>query len=257
MTTHFISLTSPMPDGPDAQMTLNIADISIFGEPNESISREHPRANATIRMREYPHTIPVLESPTTIHALIHQARVPIAHLVNSSKTMGPDVHDWINDRLHLPTSSAITEEFKTELLTLLKKEMRDFSSNSLGFDEHAEKMLDPIIDLLMDYEQTAPADTIPEPPEGFSDWFNQTFMPALQSLGHTSTSFCEAFGASPVEYFELCRRCDEHNTVSIFHENLTVASRSGTNLYKYEDIWLPSHSMNSQVYHPASRNIPA
>jgi hypothetical protein len=244
--TTFISLTSPMPDGPDAQVTLNIADIIIFGEPDERISREHPRANATIRIREYPHAIPVLESPATIHALIYEALRSWPPLVKPGVIDVHKIDIKPEGIMHLPTSSAITEEFKRALFNAISAKL--LAVDGFTYDL-TTAICDAVLDLLMDYEQTAPADTTPEPPEGFSDWFNQTFMPACTSLGHTSTSFCEAFGASPVEYFHICKRCDAKQQDSTSYALTVSYEYARFCMYRYEGIWLPDEG-SADLYHP-------
>jgi hypothetical protein len=228
-------------------VTLNISDIIIFGEPDEPVSREHPRANATIRIREYPHAIPVLESPATIHALIHEALRSWHPIVKPGAIDISKIELKPGSIMHLPTSSAITEEFKRALFTVVSAKL--LTVESFTYDLTIG-ICDAIIDLLMDYEQTAPADTTPEPPEGFSDWFNQTFMPACTSLGHTSASFCEVFGASPVEYFHICKRCEGKNQDSTSY-SLTVSYTFDQHcLYFYEGIWLPDQETNLLLHHP-------
>jgi hypothetical protein len=250
-----------MDPGPDAQVTINTADIIIFGDPSQSMAEQHPRANASIRVREHLPTIPVLESPATIQALIHQAVAYPIYEVGSGSIDLSNIEPKPGGIMRIPAVDDITEDFKQALRKTLKLQFyhRMCQSSKPGVDQEDnawDALTQDIIDLIMDYQPT-PANDTPEPPEGFSDWFNQTFMPACTSLGHTSTSFCKAFGMSPVEYFHFCEKHEKEGVVSYssVYKGVNCVGVSGLDkfYYGYEGIYLPCYRDNKNIYHPATK----
>lgn len=150
----------------------------------------------------------------------------------------------------IPPCSAITEEFIATLRTSFTEALAEWDMHDPAL---TDRLMGIVTDVIADFEPTP--DTTADPPEGFTDWFNQTFLPAVHSLGYTCTTFCDAFGLSPVEYFDLCKNCDAANEQSAAFPRLrlSAAHRIGHCLYEYSGIWLPCFKVDGRPYHPATK----